>query len=184
MFRIFIGGPASVMGPRTSALALAGALFLAPAWAEGGNPPPAGKAYEEARPAHAAKKPAAVVRDFYDKLGKGDLPGMLENFAKDAKWVLHGPAGIPFAGNHEGVEGIRGFIETFGRNAKVTKFETREYIDDKDKVVVLGYEEATAVPTGKSWKAHWTHVFTVQRGKIVFVDEVLDTAPVLAAFTP
>ncbi len=182
MFRKSIGKSAPHFRPRM--LALVGALCLAPVWAMGGNPPPAGKGHEDPRPAHAARKPVDVVKDFYDKLGKGDLPGMLGNFAKDAKWVLHGPSGIPFAGVHEGVDGIRGFIETFGKNAKVSVFETREYVSDKDQVVVLGYEEATAAPTGKAWKAHWTHVFTVERGRITFVDEVLDTAPVLAAFTP
>ena len=169
-------------------LALAGLLSVSTASAEQGAPPPAGKGYQEAqsdaRAEHARRKPIAVVKDFYDKLGRGDVPGLLENFAMDAKWVLHGPSGIPFAGLHEGRDGIRKFIEIFGQNARVSKFETREFLADKHKVVVQGYEEAAAAPTGKTWKAHWTHIFTVHRGQIVFVDEVLDTAPVLAAFQP
>lgn len=175
-------------------LAAAGLLAFsaAAAAAEPGAPPPAGKMYQDsqkespkdARCERACKSAGAVVRDFYDNLGKGDLPGMLEGFSKDAKWVLYGPAGIPFAGVHEGQDGIKAFIETFGANAKVTRFEPKEFLADKHKVVYLGYEEATAVPTGKSWKAHWTHSFTVERGKIVMVEETLDTAPVLAAFQP
>ncbi len=172
-------------------LAVTGLLAVSAAsaaFADPGAPPPAGKIYQDgqkdSRCERSCKSASAVVADFYDKLGKGDLPGMLEDFSKDAKWVLYGPSGIPFAGVHEGQDGIKAFIETFGANAKVTRFEPKEFLADKHKVVYLGYEEATAVPTGKSWKAHWTHSFTVERGKIVMVDEVLDTAPVLAAFQP
>ena len=175
--------------PRAAALACAGILAFSPVSAEPGGPPPAGKQYEEdAQPGSpggfSRKNAAAVVQGFYDKLGRGDVPGLMEDFAKDSKWILYGPAGIPFAGTHEGRDAIRAFIETFGRNAKVTRFEPKTFLADRGKAVVQGYEEATAVPTGKSWKAHWTHSFTVERGKIVLVEEVLDTAPVLAAFQP
>lgn len=139
-------------------------------------------AVKDSRCGRSCRSASAVVQDFYDKLGQGDLPGMLENFAEDATWVLYGPSGIPFAGVHEGREGIKAFIETFGASAQVTRFEPKEFVAGQHKVVVHGYEEATAVPTGKSWQAHWTHSFTVERGKIVRVREVLDTAPVLAAF--
>jgi ketosteroid isomerase-like protein len=169
-------------------LAITGILGFSAVYADPGSPPPAGKGYQEAQKdsqcERSGKGASAVVQDFYDKLGKGDLPGMLADFSKDAKWVLYGPSGIPFAGVHEGQAGIKTFIETFGANAKVTRFEPREFLADKLKVVYHGYEEATAVPTGKAWKAHWTHSFTVERGKIVLVEEVLDTAPVLAAFQP
>jgi ketosteroid isomerase-like protein len=170
--------------PSFGSLAVAGLLAFSAASADPGAPPPAGKIDQDSRCERSCKSASAVVQDFYDKLGKGDLPGMLEDFSKDAKWVLYGPSGIPFAGVHEGQDGIKAFIETFGANAKVTRFEPKEFLADKHKVVYLGYEEATAVPTGKSWKAHWTHSFTVERGKIVMVDETLDTAPVLAAFQP
>jgi len=170
-------------------MALAGGVCFSLSSAEPlGAPPAAGSASQDqvgqCRPDRSEKSSLAVVKSFYENLGKGDLPAMLELFAKDSKWILHGPSGIPFAGIHEGRPGIQAFIESFGKNAKVSKFETREFIVDNNKVVVLGYEEATATPTGKSWKAHWTHVFTVQRGKIVLVDEVVDTAVILAAFQP
>lgn len=177
--------------PRLGSLAITGLLAFSAVSADPGAPPPAGKAYQEAqkdsqcdRSGNSGKSAGTVAQDFYDKLGKGDLPGMLEDFSKDAKWVLYGPAGIPFAGVHEGQDGIKAFIETFGANAKVTRFEPKEFLSDKHKTVFQGYEEATAVPTGKSWKAHWTHSFTVEHGKIVLVEEVLETAPVLAAFQP
>lgn len=161
------------------ALALAGLLGLSQGGAEPRNPPPA--AGQEGQ---AMGRVEAVVRDVYEELGQGDLPGILENFAPGAKWILHGPAGIPFAGTHVGLAGIQAFFESFGKNAKVEKFETRNFIVEKNQVVVLGYEEVTAQPTGKPWKAHWAHVFTLHRGKIILVEEIVDTAPILAAFQP
>lgn len=173
---------------KCSSLVLGICLSAPIAFAEPSPPPPAGKLYHESQhESHHGKHgshASEVVQDFYDKLGRGDLPGLMKNFADDAKWILYGPSEIPFAGVHEGKSGIQAFIETFGKNAKVTRFEPKEFLSDKFKVVVHGYEEAVAVPTGKSWKAHWTHSFTVKRGRIVLVEEVLDTAPVLAAFLP
>lgn len=133
---------------------------------------------------HHGNRNVSVVKDVYADLGKGDLAGILANFAPGSKWILHGPAGIPFAGTHTGLVGIKAFFESFGSNAQVQVFETRDFIADKDQVVVMGYEEATAKPTGKTWKAHWAHVFTLSGGKIILVEEVVDTAPILAAFQP
>ncbi len=167
---------------------LSGLFFGAGALADMGEPPRAGRLYHEAqddcKQGEARQSASDLVKKFYEKLGQGDLPGMMDVFAPDAKWVLYGPTEIPFVGVHEGKAAIQKFIETFGANAAVTRFEPNEFLADKHKVVVQGYEEATATPTGKEWKAHWTHSFTVQRGKIVSVEEVLDTAPVLEAFTP
>lgn len=169
-------------------LAFAGLVAWSAAAADPGPPPAAGTQCGQERREDASgrrhRSASEVVGDFYDKLGQGDVPGLLDDFAGNAEWVLYGPSGIPFAGVHRGRDGIRTFIESFGRNAAVTLFEPKEFLSDKRKVVVQGYEEATATPTGKTWKAHWTHSFTVERGEIVLVEEVLDTAPVLAAFQP
>jgi ketosteroid isomerase-like protein len=172
-------------------LAIAGSVGFSAAWAEPmSSPPPAGQQYEahakECRSDRSGKHALKVVKSFYENLGKGDLPGIMATFARDAKWVLHAPAGtvIPFAGVHDGHAAVKKFIETFGANAKPSVFETREFIVDAHKVVVLGYEEVTAIPTGKEWKAHWTMTFTVKNGKIASVDEVVDTEAISAAFRP
>lgn len=172
-------------------IVLAGSLGISTAWAEPmSSPPPAGQEYEahakECRSERSGRQALKVVQSFYENLGKGNLPGIMANFARDAKWVLHAPAGtvIPFAGTHDGHAAVQKFIETFGANAKPSKFETREFIVDANKVAVLGYEEVTAIPTGKEWKAHWTMTFTVKNGKIILVDEAVDTEAISAAFSP
>jgi ketosteroid isomerase-like protein len=136
------------------------------------------------RPDRAGRHSLKVVQSFFENLGKGDLPAMMAGFAPDAQWALHAPPGsaIPFAGVHTGRPAVQAFIETFGSNARPSVFETRDFIVDGNKVVVLGYEEVTAIPTGKAWKAHWTMTFTVRRGKIVHVDEAVDTEAISAAF--
>ena len=145
---------------------------------------PAGEDHRDTPCDSHHRSASEVVQDFYTKLGQGDLAGMVADFSEDATWVLYGPAEIPFAGVHQGRSGIQSFIETFGQNAAVSVFEPKEFLAGRHKVVVQGYEEATATPTGKTWEAHWTHSFTVQKGEIVLVEEVLETAPVLAAFQP
>jgi uncharacterized protein len=162
-------------------------LSLSCTASEGGSPSAVNEqeSLRQSKPEpHKHQRPLAVVKQMYEKLGKGDLPGIMATFDKDAKWVLYGPSQIPFAGTHEGIAAIQGFFESFGKNAKVEKFETLNFITENNQVVVMGYEEATAVPTGKKWKAHWAHVFTVKHGKIILVEEIVETAALLAAFQP
>jgi uncharacterized protein len=70
----------------------------------------------------------------------------------------------------------------FGTTASLKTFEPRTFVADGDKVVVMGYEEGTARETGRDWKAHFTHVFTVASGKITAHREYVDTQAIAAAF--
>lgn len=51
-----------------------------------------------------------------------------------------------------------------------------------NQVVVLGYEEGSATPTGRSWKTHFVHAFTLAGGKITGHREYIDTQAIADAF--
>jgi ketosteroid isomerase-like protein len=120
-----------------------------------------------------------TVKRLYSAFGTGDLPALLGTLDADIDWIVPGSA--PWAGEGRGHEHVRGFFQTFGSSASLSKFEPRSFVTDGDTVVVLGYEEGTFRHTGRTWKAHFTHTFKVAGGKITAHREYIDTAAIAEA---
>ena len=77
---------------------------------------------------------------------------------------------------------ITRFFQTLGTTADLKIFEPRSFLADGDKVVVMGYEEGEVRKTGRPWKTHFTHAFTVANGKITQHREYVDTQAISEAF--
>ena len=120
-----------------------------------------------------------TVKRLYAAFGTGDLPGVLAGLDADINWVVPGSA--PWAGEGRGHEHVQGFFQKLGSSASLETFEPRSFVADGDTVVVLGYEEGTFRKTGRKWKAHFTHTFTVSGGKITAHREYIDTQAIADA---
>lgn len=121
-----------------------------------------------------------TVKRLYAAFGTGDMPGLLGMLDARVEWVVPGAA--PWSGEGRGHEHVQRFFQTFGTSASLKTFEPRTFVADGDQVVVLGYEEGTARETGRDWKAHFAHVFTVEGGKVTAHREYVDTQAIAAAF--
>ena len=121
----------------------------------------------------------ATVKRLYAAFGTGDLTGVLAALDESIDWTVPGSA--PWAGEGRGHEHVRGFFQRFGATASLEKFEPRTFVADGDTVVVLGYEEGTFRQTGRTWKAHFTHTFTMSGGKITAHREYIDTQAIAEA---
>jgi uncharacterized protein len=123
-----------------------------------------------------------VVRGIYLSFFRDDIPAILDVLSEDVDWVWHGPALIPWAGRHEGRDGVAGFFAAVAANAEVERYEPAEFIAGEGGVVtVLGWQRVRAVPTGRTWETDWAHVWTLREGKVVRVREFYDTAAIAAA---
>jgi hypothetical protein len=120
-----------------------------------------------------------TVKRLYAAFGTGDLKGLLGTLDADIEWAVPGSA--PWSGEGRGHEHVQRFFEAFGTSASLKTFEPRSFLTDGDKVVVTGYEEGTARNTGRAWKAHFTHVFTVAGAKITAHREYVDTQAIADA---
>lgn len=121
-----------------------------------------------------------TVKRLYAAFGAGDpkiLFGLL-----DAGIEWSAPGSAPWCGEGRGLEYVQRFFQTFGATATLRTFEPRSFFADGDQVVVLGYEEGTANATGRSWNAHFTHVFTLAGGRITAHREYIDTQAIAEAF--
>ena len=118
----------------------------------------------------------AVVQTVYGAFGRGDVPGILAHCAAQVDWELVGPEKLGYAGKRRDHAGIADFFSQVGQLDDIHAFEPREFIEDGDKVVVLGWESTTARDTGKRFESEWIHVFTVANGKVTRWRGFFDTA--------
>ena len=89
---------------------------------------------------------------------------------------LHDPLGRHWR------EQVAEFFSLIGETLKFEQFEPREFVDQGDTVVVLGYERSLVKPTGRTFENEWAHVFTLRDGKIAKFRAFEDTAAQVAAF--
>lgn len=114
-----------------------------------------------------------VVKRGYQAFGRGDIPGLLMELDSNVSWVAFGPAELPTAGTRRGHQGVTEFFQQLAALVDITRFETKEFIAQGDRVVVIGEGTETVKATGKALEFHFAHVYRVRDGKVVsFVDYV------------
>jgi len=121
-----------------------------------------------------------TIKRLYAAFGAGDPQSLFGLLDPEIEWAAPGTA--PWCGEGRGLEYVQRFFQTFGTTASLRTFEPRSFLADGDKVVVLGYEEGSANATGRSWNAHFTHVFTLAGGKVTGHREYIDTHAIAEAF--
>ncbi len=122
------------------------------------------------------------VQQMYAAFGQGNIQAILDGLAPDVTWVADGPASLPFFGSRKGREQVAQFFHAVATHLEMQEFTPREFIAQGEQVVVLGYERARAVPTGRAFEGHWAHVFTFRNGQVVSFREYDNTAAIVEAF--
>jgi ketosteroid isomerase-like protein len=117
-----------------------------------------------------------VIQTVYQAFGRRDIPGILAHCAASVDWEFVGPAKLGYAGRRTDHAGIEDFFAKVAEYDDIEAFEPREFIEQGDKVVVLGWEKSRARDTGKPFESEWAHVFTVKDGKISRWRGFFDTA--------
>jgi ketosteroid isomerase-like protein len=122
------------------------------------------------------------VKDIYAAFGRGDIPAVTARFALDIDWDWYGPESIPFAGTYKGRDGATELFQRLAANCEFHSFEPRDFYADGNAVVVQGWMDVTARPTGQRWDNYWIHLWTFKDGLVARLREYHDTAAVAAAF--
>lgn len=125
----------------------------------------------------------AVVQAMYDAFARQDHAAIRRIFDPEIEWLQMD--GFPMGGHHHGVDQI--FAEVFA------KFRLHwldwaavvdQYLDAGSNVVALGHYVGTAKQTGRSVRAPFAHVYTVQEGRIIKFVQYTDTLRVHQALYP
>ncbi len=127
---------------------------------------------------------AKVVQDAYAAFGRRDMNALLATMSGDIDW--HGVIGaepkVPMAGRRNGHGQVTKFFQQVDENIEFARFEPREFISERDKVVCLGFYSGKVKPTGRAFESEFVMVFTVRNGKIAAFREFLDAGVINAAF--
>jgi uncharacterized protein len=119
-----------------------------------------------------------VVCRFYDNLTVPEV--LMQVLSPTIRWEI--VSGFPHGGVYLGIEAV--FQDFFGR--VLQDFEdwrtvATELIDAGDRVVALGTYSGCAKATGKTFTANFTHVWTLENGVIVRLQQCADTVQLARA---
>jgi ketosteroid isomerase-like protein len=120
----------------------------------------------------------AVVRRLYEARGNPEV--IRQVLAPDIRWEV--VEGFPYGGVYVGLDKV--LHDFFGRLFQ--DFEGfvavgSEFFESGDRVIALGNYTGWAKGTGKKFTARFAHVWTLQGGKIVRLQQCADTVQVTRA---
>lgn len=120
-----------------------------------------------------------TVLHFAAAVQAGDMAEAITMVHPDARWTYHGPSSLPFAGTHEGRDGVAAFLETFVSQFEIVSFEP-EMKWDGETIVLNVREVSRARATGREAEIGVVQTYTIRFGQIVAFEEVADTATLLS----
>jgi len=122
-----------------------------------------------------------VVSSFYESLGKGDVPGVLGLLDPQVQWTE--AERFPYySGTWVGPQAVLdNLLKRVAADWTDFAATPRDYLVEGTKVVSLGTYSGVYKRTGKSMRADFAHVWTVENGKITRFVMYTDTAKLLEA---
>ena len=123
-----------------------------------------------------------LVQQLYVAFGRGLIDVIIDKLADDVEWYSPGPPEvIPWAGRRCGRNQVKEFFALLAEGLKFEEFEPREFIAQRDKVVVLGHSRTHARTTNRAFEQDWAMAWTLRKGKVVSFRLYGDTAATVAA---
>ncbi len=123
-----------------------------------------------------------MMRKLYEAFAKGDVPTVLGALSPEVDWRESMAAGHPTGGhfNNPGavLEGV--FMNIASRFDEFSVTPT-EFVEQGDKVVVIGQHHFKGKGNSKSFYAPFAHVVTIQDGKITRFLTFEDSAMMIEA---
>jgi ketosteroid isomerase-like protein len=120
-----------------------------------------------------------VVSSFYDHLGKCDVPGVLGLLDPEVKWTE--AERFPYySGTWVGPQAVlNNLLKRIAADWTDFAATPKDYLIEDSKIVSFGTYSGVYNKTGKSMRADFAHVWTVQDGKITSFLMYTDTAKIL-----
>jgi ketosteroid isomerase-like protein len=115
-----------------------------------------------------------IVKDFFAAVGRGDMQSLLALCAGDVEWIIPSED-WPLAGTRRGHDGLEDLLQKESEPMETSFVETREFVAQGDRVLVIGFAKGRVKATRRTWEDHWVFAITVQNGKPTIIREYVDT---------
>jgi ketosteroid isomerase-like protein len=121
-----------------------------------------------------------IIRSTYEGTSEENGRNLLAVLAPDASWTE--AAGFPYAGTYIGPEAIvAGVFKRLATEWDGYQTRVHTYLADGDRVAAFGVYSGTYRATGKAMTATFAHLYRLQEGKIVSMEQFVDSHPVQLA---
>lgn len=119
----------------------------------------------------------AFIKRLYAARVEGDMDGLAEAFASDAKFQVAGsPEASMLATSIEGHDGVMGLIQTMVDSFALEDFAILDLLIDGDKAAVRWRATINNVTSGDTYTTELADFIELRDGKVTAFTEFLDTA--------
>jgi ketosteroid isomerase-like protein len=126
----------------------------------------------------------AVLDSFFEKFGKGDLPGLLELFAGTVDFNVSGSPNVPWTGRRSTRVEISQFFQILPKElAGPERFALKARLVDGTDAVVIAESVWRVLSTGKIFTSAYALHLTVEDGRITRYHMYEDSYAIAQAFT-
>ena len=125
-----------------------------------------------------------VVRDFYNCLAKGDVPGVLELLDQEVRWTEC--EGFPYySGTWVGPQAVLdNLLKRVAADWNGFTATPQQYLVEGSRIASFGAYTGVYRQTGKAMRADFAHLWTVENGRLTSFRMYADTAKVREALSP
>jgi hypothetical protein len=126
----------------------------------------------------------ATARKMFDAFKQGDIPFILNQLDDNCQWNVMGAHLLPYAGMFVG-KGTGLFFSKMAEEIEFSSFDVENIYDVSDTDVIATGSFATRHrKTGKTAPSPWAMLMRFQNGKVIFFQDYVDTAQLVAASQP
>lgn len=125
------------------------------------------------------QSPRSIVDRMFKAFNAKDLAGALATVSDDTLWIHHGSQKMPSV-RFEGKSGAEKFFGTSFTAMKIDYFRPLTFIEQGDKVVVLGEESYEMDGIEGKLSNKWVQVYTVTDRQISKMEEFATSAEAAA----
>ncbi|MBN2060598.1 MAG: nuclear transport factor 2 family protein [Deltaproteobacteria bacterium] len=124
-----------------------------------------------------------VVKTFYEMTDRGNMDAVMALMSPDILWTEM--AGFPYGGTYRGKEAVMsGVFARLGSDWDDFSVTRDAFYDAGDTVVISGNYSGVYKKTGKGFNARFTHIWKLKDGKIIKMEQFVDTLLVDRAVNP
>jgi ketosteroid isomerase-like protein len=126
-------------------------------------------------------QPIEIVQSVYADFARGDVAAIVERFHPEAQLIVHAPESIPYGGTRNGPEEIERWFGELAATVAIEQLEGETMIASGDQVAVRGIEAGRSTATGRCYRSGFVHFWQIRDGRVVRLDDFVDSAAVAAA---